>query len=306
MSVLKASVLAALALATPASPQGARQFIRIAAPATPAAIPLYDGVAPGSEKDTQKEVWTQAGWQTWARNVVRPTLEPVLPLKGQANGAAVIVIPGGGFQFLSMNNEGWPVAKALAARGITAFVLKYRTMATPDSEAGFGATMAKVFNSTGKPAIDVTQGIPFAVADAQAALKIVRKGATKWHIDPKRVGMIGFSAGAMTAMGVTLANSPDARADFIGIIYGPVSNEIGAVVPAEAPPMFSAQASDDAFFGHKGYGLVEAWEKAGKPVEFHLYDGGGHGFGMQTQHKTSDLWLSEFTAWMNARGLLKP
>lgn len=298
-------ILLLIGFTTPVIAQNFGKFTRMAAPATPNAIPLYDGAAPGSENASQKEVWTRAGWQTWARNVVRPTLEPVLPPKGKANGTAVIVVPGGGFQFLSMNNEGWPVAKALAARGVTAFVLKYRTMATPDAEVDFSVTMAKVFNSGGKPEVDVTQGIPFAVADAQAALKMVRNGAAKWHLNPKRVGMIGFSAGAMTTMGVTLANSPDARADFIGIIYGPVSAEASTAVPAEAPPMFSAQASDDIFFGHKGYSLIEAWEKAGKPVEFHLYDGGGHGFGMQTQHKTSDLWMEQFTAWMGARGLLK-
>jgi acetyl esterase/lipase len=302
MRAIIAFLLTILCAAHPAFAQGFGKMTRAATPATPHAIPLYSGVAPGSENATQHEVWTQAGPQVWARNVVRPTLEPVLPAAGKANGTAVIVIPGGGFQFVSMNNEGWPVAKWLAARGVTAFVLKYRTMPTPDAEADFMTAMMKVFSSGPKTGTDVSAGVPFAVADAQAALKMVRNGATKWHIDPKRVGMIGFSAGAMTTLGVTLADNPDARADFIGVIYGPMKS---VAVPADAPPMFNAMARDDMFFGHQGYGLIEAWDAAKRPVEFHLYDGGGHGFGSMPQHKTSDLWFTEFADWMDKRGLLK-
>jgi len=291
-----------IAMTGPALSQPYPPILRAQAPERPNAVPLYDGVAPGSEGAIQSEVWTRVGTQLWARNVVRPTLEPVLPPKGKANGTAVIVIPGGAFQFVSMNSEGWPVAEALAARGVTAFVLKYRTMVTPDAEAGFGEVMGKIFLQPEKSTVDLSKGVPFAVADAQAALKMVRNNAEKWHIDPRRVGMVGFSAGAMTTMGVTIANDPQARADFIGIIYGPVA---GSNVPADAPPMFNAEARDDMFFGHKGYSLIEAWERAGRPVEFHLYDGGGHGFSLQTQHKTSDLWLTEFLSWMDSRGLLK-
>jgi len=303
MRLLKTMILALMALTTPAFSQGFPAMVSAKVPLTPEAIQLYEGAAPGSENAKQTETWTRAGWQLWARNVTRPTLEPVLPEPGKANGTAVIVVPGGGFQFLSMNNEGWNVAKALAARGVTAFVLKYRTMETPASEADFGAAMARVFTTPDKQTVDVNRGVPFAVADAQTALKLVRKGAAKWHINPNRVGMIGFSAGAMTTMGVTMANDPSARADFIGIIYGPV---VGTTVPAEAPPMFNALARDDMFFGHKGFSLIEAWEKAGRPVEFHLYDGGGHGFGLQVNHKTSDLWFTQFMGWMDARGLMKP
>jgi acetyl esterase/lipase len=303
---MRAIIIVLIALAVTSNPafaQGFGRMIRVSAPETPNAIPLYSGAAPGSEHATQKEVWTQNGWEIWARNVVRPTLEPVLPAPGTANGAAVIVIPGGGFQFVSMNNEGWPVAKQLAARGVTAFVLKYRTMVTPDSEAGFVDAMAKVFTGGPKKGAEISAGVPFAVADAQAALKMVRAGAAKWHINPQRVGLVGFSAGAMTTLGVTLANNPDARADFIGVIYGPMAP---VTVPADAPPMFNALARDDGFFGHQGYGLIESWDKAGRPVEFHLYDGGGHGFGVQTKHSSSDLWFSEFAGWMEARGLLRP
>ncbi len=296
------SVLLLLGCAGPAFGQGWGRFVRVAAPAAPNAISLYDGVAPGSELATQKEVWTQAGWELWARNVVHPTLEPIFPAPGKANGAAVIVIPGGGFQFVSMNNEGWPVAKALAARGVTAFVLKYRTMLTPDAENDFAAAMARLFSSKPKDGSEISAGVPFAVADAQAALKMVRGNAAKWHIDSKRVGVIGFSAGAMTTLGVTLANDPAARADFIGVIYGPMAS---VTVPTEAPPMFNAMARDDTFFGRAGYGLIESWDKARIPVEFHLYDGGGHGFGAQVKHTTSDLWMTEFLGWMDGRGLLK-
>ena len=121
---------------------------RMARPAEPTAIPLYQGTAPGSESATYQEVWTRRmGREAWVRNITKPTLTPFLPKKGKANGAAVLVIPGGGFQFVSISNEGWPVAQWLADRGIAAFVLKYRVEQTPDSEGEFGKAMAARFQA---------------------------------------------------------------------------------------------------------------------------------------------------------------
>lgn len=295
-------MVASLASAAPPAPPPI-EALRVPSVPAPNAIPLYAGTAPGSEGVKAAEVWTHMWDQRMVRNVTRPTLEPLFPPEGRGNGTAVIVVPGGGFKFLSMDNEGYPIVQKLNALGVTAFLLKYRTDITPDKEQDFVADMMKVFGApreTGKNAL--RPGVALAVADAQAALRLVRSHAAEWHLDPKRVGMIGFSAGAMTTLGVTLADKPDARADFIGVIYGPMA---AVTVPADAPPMFNAMARDDNFFGHQGYGLIESWDKADKPVEFHLYDGGGHGFGSFPKQTTSDLWFEQFSAWMNARGLLK-
>jgi acetyl esterase/lipase len=276
-------------------------------PAEPTAIPLYQGVAPGSEAATQQEAWTLAfGKEQWVRNITRPSLTPFLPKKGKGNGAAVLVIPGGGFQFVSISNEGWPIAQWLADRGVAAFVLKYRVEKTPASESEFGTAMTARFqapSATTGPSAEMLAAVELARADAQTALRLIRGNATKWGIDSKRVGMIGFSAGAMTTLATTLANAPDARPDFIAAIYGMMT----PLTPPPSPqPMFVALASDDPLFNKQGFGLVESWQKAGGQVELHYYQGGNHGFGAQKKGTTSDLWFAQFMAWMKAGGLLKP
>jgi acetyl esterase/lipase len=304
-----ALALVALAIPTAGSAQMPNMTMETTArPAEPTAIPLYKGVAPGSEGATQQEVWTKAmGRELWVRNITQPTLTPFLPKKGKGNGAAVLVIPGGGFQFVSINNEGWPVAQALADRGIAAFVLKYRVEKTPDSTAEFAKEMAARF--TAPPPTQSTTNRQFepavamARADAQTALRMIRGNAAKWGINTKRVGMVGFSAGAMTTLATTLADDPTARPDFIAPIYGMM---YAITPPANPQPMFAALASDDPLFNKQGFGLVESWQKAGGSIEFHYYQGGGHGFGAQKKGTTSDLWFEQYIAWMKAQGFLKP
>jgi acetyl esterase/lipase len=298
--------LLGLALTTAAPAQMPMTFKRIARPAEPTAIPLYQGVAPGSESATQTEVWTEVtGGEKWVRNVTRPTLTPFLPKKGSGTGAAVLVIPGGGFQFVSITNEGWPIAQWLADRGVAAFVLKYRIDKTPDSEADFGQAMMARFQAP-PPSSSTTDrqfepAVALARADAQTALRMIRSNAAKWGVDPKRVGMLGFSAGAMTTLATTLANAPDARPDFVAPIYGMMT----AVTPPPSPqPMFAALASDDPLFGKQGFGLIESWKNAGGSVELHYFEGGSHGFGSHKKGTTSDLWFGQYMAWMKARGLL--
>jgi acetyl esterase/lipase len=279
---------------------------RAVSPAEPTAIPLYQGKAPGSENATQQEVWTEAmGRELWVRNITRPTLTPFLPKKGTGNGTAVLVIPGGGFQFVSITNEGWPVAQWLADRGIAAFVLKYRVEQTPDSDADFAKKMAERFQAPrndAAPTPEMNAAVAIARADAQTALRMIRSNAVKWGVDIKRVGMLGFSAGAMTTMATTLADAPDARPDFIAPIYGMM---LPVAPPPHPQPMFAALASDDPLFNKQGFGLIESWQKAGGSVEFHYFSGGSHGFGSQKKGTTSDLWFDEFMAWMKVQGLLK-
>jgi acetyl esterase/lipase len=268
------------------------------------AIPLYSGVAPGSENDKQKEQWAKVGEDYVARNVTSPTLTPFLPAKGKATGAAVIVAPGGGFQVLAMKNEGIDVARYLTDRGIAAFVLKYRLRPTPESQEEMQADMKRMMGGARPPTDRPPPSAPaFAMDDAQEAFRMVRSRAAEWSIDPKRVGMIGFSAGAMNTLGTALRNDAAARADFIGLIYGP----LGAVqVPQPAPPLFAAIAADDPLIGTGDFGLIKSWRDAKAPVEFHLYEHGGHGFGMRKLTTTSDHWADQFHAWMKMRGYLAP
>jgi len=266
------------------------------------AIPLYKGVAPGSENDKQKEKWANVGDDYVARNVTSPTLTPFLPARDKATGAAVIVAPGGGFQVLAMKNEGIDVARFLTDHGVAAFVLKYRLRATPESDEEMQADMKRMMGG-GRPPGDrpPPSAPPHALDDAQQALRMVRSRAAEWSIDPKRVGMIGFSAGAMNTLATALRNDPSARADFIGVIYGPLS---AVAVPQPAPPLFAAIAADDPLIGTGDFGLIKSWREAKAPVEFHLYEHGGHGFGMRRLSTTSDLWADQFYAWMKARGYL--
>ena len=274
------------------------EMVRVPAPEDPASLPLYEDDGAGLA-DT--EIWTDAGTERWARNVSHPTLLPVLPDPEVATGAAVIVVPGGGFQFVSIDNEGYPIAHWLAEQGVAAFVLKYRVMQTPEPEAEFDAHMQRMFAPTpDMTPIDVRPGIPPAVEDAQAALSMVEARAVEWGIDPDRIGMLGFSAGAITTLGTVQAEDGAPRPDFIGYIYGPMT---ATTVPETAPPMFVALAADDALFGQQGFGLVEAWQSAGKPVELHFYDSGGHGFGSYRRGNPADGWFDQFLRWMDGRGL---
>lgn len=289
-------------IAAPAAAQNDR-MTPITAPAQPDAITLDTGPLPDAPN---KEAWHRQYGSTFARNVTVATLTPFLPAPGTATGAAVIVAPGGGFRTLSMENEGWDVARALAKRGVAAFVLKYRLNQTPADMPGFEKSMAEIFSgSAPRPRVDpaaMTARLGPQIADARAAFTLVRRRAAEWKVDPDRVGMIGFSAGAMLTMATTLAGQ-DARPAFIADIYGP----LGAVdVPADAPPLFVALAADDPFFAGDGIGLIDRWRAAKRPVEFHLYEQGGHGFGMYPKPTTSTGWFDAYVRWLGMHGLLAP
>jgi acetyl esterase/lipase len=236
------------------------------------------------------------------RNISRPMLIPVLPDPAKANGTAVIVAPGGGFTALMIDNEGYAVARWLAERGIVAFVLKYRLNQTPADPAVYRQSLIKQLTGVANERIKSSLATPaFALQDAQDAVRIVRQRASDWGVNPQRIGFIGFSAGALTTMSVGLTADKDARPDFIGPIYGSMERQ---VVPADAPPMFAALAADDALFGKSDLGLIAAWREAKRPYELHIYERGGHGFGMRQQGATSDLWIEQFHAWLKARKLV--
>lgn len=273
------------------------------APAGAHAIPIYGKANPGKLSD---EMSTGTGNDT--RNVTYPTLTPVLPKPGTANGTAVIVAPGGGFMFLSMDSEGWRVAQALADHGVTAFVLKYRLNPTPKDQSAYAAGVMKLIMDFSKPGPHPQLPDSGAGKDALTALKLVRARAADWGINPQRVGMIGFSAGAITTLKAVLDAGTDndpttLPPDFFGYIYGPMEK---VDVPANAPPMFAALAMDDGLFSKGDFGIATAWRDAKRPVELHVYQGGGHGFGLGAPGTTNALLMPEFLAWLDMRGLLKP
>lgn len=270
-------------------------------PAEPNAIKL----GTGNVKDQPApETWFRQWGDPMARNISTATLTPFLPKKGTANGAAVIVAPGGGFRWLSMGNEGWEVAQALADKGIAAFVLKYRLHPTPESLDGFREGMEQRFappatTDDQTPPARLNLDLSDQLADAEAAYSLIVKRAKEWGVDTTRLGMIGFSAGAGLTMHTTL-NSKVVQLDFIGPIYG----MMGPVnVPKNAPPMFSVIASDDFLFAGQ-FGVIDSWFKAGKPVEFHLYQNGGHGFGLGNPNRTSNKWFDAFIHWLDVNQFL--
>ena len=273
-------------------------------PPQPDAIELGTGPLPGA---TVQESWHSQYNSKFARNVTVATLTPFLPDPSKASGAAVIVAPGGGFRTLSMENEGSNVARALASHGVAAFVLKYRLNQTPAdletfARAGSGRLgRVAVRRRVPRPA-DMAARIAPQGADANAAFALVRANAAKWHVDPDRIGMIGFSAGAMLTMATTL-NGRDAKPAFIGNIYGGLS---AVEVPPDAPPLFAAVAADDPLLGAPNFGLIENWRKANRPVEFHYYEQGGHGFGMYPKETTSTGWFDAYVKWLGMHGYLKP
>jgi len=310
LKMSKAAVLSAvLVFAASASAQDGTIY-PLDAPAEPNAIPLHTG---GVKDQPAPESWFRQWGEPMARNVSDATLTPFLPDPAKATGAAVIVAPGGGFRWLSMNNEGWKVAKALADRGIAAFVLKYRLQPTPASLEGLKESMNRTFAAVTPPAAGAAPGAAAAeaprpprpdlsnqLADAEAAYAMILQRAKEWGVDTKRLGMIGFSAGAGLTMHCTL-QSKTMKLAFIGPIYG----GMGPVkVPKDAPPMFNVIASDDSLLFHGEFGVVKSWFDAGRPVEFHLYQNGGHGFGLGYPNRTSNGWFPVFLHWLEVNDFI--
>ena len=265
---------------------------------TPAEIPLWPGVAPGSEGKLAKELLTrsQSGEQS-VSSVHQPSITPYLPARDKATGLAILVIPGGGHRVLAITHEGYNVAEWLKERGIAAFVLKHR--------------LAREAESTYK--IDVE-----AFADAARAMRLIRSRAAEWSLDPGRVGAIGFSAGGELVSMVSTrpdgpaANSSDPidgegfRPDFQGLIYPGRSGDIQPT--KNSPPAFLAAAYNDR--PDISEGLAEVYlrfKRAGVPAELHIYGAGGHGFGLRpANRRPAGQWITRFEEWLVESGFLRP
>lgn len=278
-------------------------------------IPLWPGTAPGSENWTQKEVqYLNDQKQQMIRNVVNPTLTVYKPDPAKANGTAVIVAPGGGFLFLSWQTEGTEVAEWLAAKGVTVFLLKYRLTNSGETQEEFQKAMMALFQAisaasnpknSGKPEGDISHHEAMSAItllgqeDGRQAIRIVRKRAAEWGVNPAKIGMIGFSAGGMVTLGPALQHDLESRPDFAAPVYTPWSN---SPVPADAPPLFILVAGDDQLAAPGSIAMYTAWKNAKKEAELHVYAKGGHGFGMQKKGLPVDSWIERFWEWMKAQG----
>lgn len=266
-------------------------------------IRLYEGSAPGSENWKQQEKENNNNpWQTRiVYNVTNPTLTVFAPEPGTANGTAIVICPGGGFHALSIDSEGFDVAKWLSAKGVTCFVLKYRLVEskTDDPIKELMAKGAKIEE-------DVKPVIKMALADGNAAIAYVRNHASEYGVNPNRIGITGFSAGGTVAASVAYNYTTFSRPDFVAPIYLQYEWAIKKDVPADAPPMFILAATDDPLgLAPHSIKLYNDWTGAKKSAELHLYSKGGHGFGMKKQNLPSDHWIQLLADWMGVQGLLK-
>jgi acetyl esterase/lipase len=254
-------------------------------------VNLWPGLAPGSEKWTQQERTvenTPVG--TVVFNVATPTLTAYLPERDKATGTGVIIAPGGAFVALAISLEGHDVARWLQQRGVAAFVLKYRIV----EKRGEGIPANMNMDEAGK----------YGIADGIQALKVVRQHAAEWGVSPDRVGLLGFSAGAMVTSGALLQTDAAARPSFAAMIYGGPFGAMPAI-PVKLPPMFMAWAQDDNVALAPVVKFYDALRAAGHKPETHIFSHGGHGFGLRKQGTSSDHWIDAFYYWLEAQGLTR-
>ncbi|RDI53299.1 alpha/beta hydrolase [Nocardia mexicana] len=225
------------------------------------------------------------------RNVTRPALVVHRPAAARATGTGVIVCPGG--SFATLTDTGTVIAKQLAAQGITAFVLRYRVLPTPVRDEDFLRQWATVATMA-----DIEAQSHVAVADGSQAVRLVREQAARWRLDPERIGILGTSAGGLVTLAAATGYDPRSRPDFAAPIYPATWHEYR--VPDDAPPLFLCLAADD-----EGDGVLEGnlalhrnWLAAGRPVEMHVYERGGHGFAEGPRGLPCDTWLDRFLDWL--------
>lgn len=255
-------------------------------------INLWPGVAPGSEQWKQPETTLGSGDMQRIVNVTTPTLTAYLPDLSIATGTAVIIAPGGGFVFLGINSEGHDVAKWLVSRGIAAFVLKYRTVQLEgQNEAQLNQSGGARFGAQLRDHALIAEDGKYGIADGIQAVKVVRAQAAEWGISPNRIVFTGFSAGGMITEFTAI--QPDARPNYAAPIYGAPFPDVPSI-PQGLPPFFMAIAQDDNLAGTYIVHFYDALKAAGYKPEFHIYNAGGHGWGMRKQGTTSDHWIDEF------------
>lgn len=284
----------------------------------PQEIRLWPGKAPGTEAWTVAETrnTSPAGDRTIA-NVSDPSVTVFLPSPTVATGAAVVVAPGGALRALAWDSEGTRVAQWLNSKGIAALVLKYRTLQNsgggrgrggpPQGPANIGAARVEleIRNANANPEpgdAALAEVLRMGIADAQQALRLARKNAAEWRIDPARVGIMGFSAGGGIAVGTVLSERSEASPDFLVSVYGPALQDV--IVPAHAPPLFIAVGSTHFNVTNGCLALFAAWKAAAKPAEIHVYDQVSGGFGMSTRGLPVDTWNERLYDWLVSRKII--
>ena len=304
--------MVALSAIAPAHSQAGSQQALPAQPAVPQlpSITALPGSPFSNEIALYPELPSDAApeqWETYlggpiVRNVTSPTLIPLIPAPGKANGTAVIYAPGGGFKYLAMQDG---ELQKLLDQGVTVFLLKYRLDPTDRDPKvfltnlyGWLFSIVESYKRTDPDAVPPFRATREALADGLEAVRLVRSQAARWRINPQRIGFMGGSAGAATAMDVAFTGDAQARPDFVVALFGPKRIE---PVPATAPPLFVAASVDDPLSPGSTDNVVAAWSKAGRPVEAHLYEKGGHGLPAGT---TGEFWFAALVAWMNQHGWL--
>ncbi len=277
-------------------------------------IPLYPGEIPNSKAVPDEEKTSERNGITIVEKISRPTLSIYQPDPTKANGTAVIICPGGGYWVNAITHEGTDVARSFNEMGVTAFVLKYRIPGD-----------AMVNRELGP------------LQDVQQAIRVVRENAATYKIDPARIGVMGFSAGGhLAATAGTHFNNKiiqtnvSLRPDFLVLIYPVISfdDSVGHTgsrdqligknpspekinlfsnekrVTSETPPTFLVHASDDGGVSPQNSVIFYTNLVKNKvPAELHIYQKGGHGFGMNNP-TTSDKWMERLRNWMDANGWL--
>jgi acetyl esterase/lipase len=258
-------------------------------------VSLWPHGAPGSEGQTAPEVAEKTD-AVRLSSVHKPSLTVFLPAKEKATGAAVIVMPGGGHRFLSIENEGTKCAEWLAEHGVAGLVLKYRLSREPNSP----------------------YKLEHSMADAERAVRVAKAKAKEWNIDPDRIGVLGFSAGGELAAHVGTKfepNKPDAsdqveqqtsRPAFQALIYAQIPKDVPDELAKDTPPGFVVVAADDKPKVGQDSDFFRKLNAAGIPAELHVFAQGGHGFGMRDRPLPISAWPTRFYEWLDNQGFLKP
>jgi acetyl esterase/lipase len=259
----------------------------------PFTVPLWKNGAPGFEKLKDRP---EEAKDYWVKNIHNPSITCFLASKEKANGAAILICPGGGHRLLVFNAEGIEPAKYLNSLGISVFVLKYR--------------LAREENSPYKIEIHARE-------DGERAMRLIRSRAKEWNLDTSRIGMMGFSAGGEVVDMVAFQNwyskarNPDSinrlscRPNFIIQIYpGPLW--VPDSIAPHSPPAFLLAANDDLCCSPPVVHLLDAYRKAKIPVETHIYNQGGHGFNMGYRSKLQSIhsWPQRLADWLQDSGYL--
>jgi acetyl esterase/lipase len=280
--------------------------------ADPLVVDVWPGMTPGDvgiEGQETTRIYESAiiaGPTKLITNVTKPTLTIYQPAKERNTGTAMIICPGGGYHNLFWELEGEEVAAWLNSQGMTGIILKYRCPRRPG-------------DIKGEPPLG-------PLLDAQRAVSLVRSRAAQWEINPKRIGMIGFSAGGHLALATATSfekrtyaaidaiDEVSCRPDFAVMCYSGYlkakdKDEIapGIRIPADTPPIFLAHSSDDKISDAEHSAIMYvALKRAGVPVELHIYATGDHDFGVRQNEKLPSSWTNLCVRWLRSRELLKP